>query len=292
MTIDQLRYFVAAASSDNFSKAAEQEFTTQSTISKQIKNLENEIEVQLFRRNKRRIFLSDAGRILLADAVSILDKVQTLRAHAEQFSTEDSDRIRVFSLPFVSQYNLRIAVKKFLEAHPTMNVEVFEVEEREILKQLEMNMGDVFIIRDNISLGRNYQSVPIASDNLALFVSNKHPLAREQSVSMEMLSEESFIFMHDYTSIYQLCVQSCEKAGFSPHIIRTARLDSIIGAVANEECVSLLMLKSANVFMLRDIIVVPIRPRIESNIVAVISPLTKKRQKVQQLIKMMTEYAI
>jgi DNA-binding transcriptional LysR family regulator len=292
MTIEQLRFFIAAASLESFSRAAEQEFTTQSTISKQISSLEKELGVQLFRRSNRRIQLNEMGKILFNDAVTIIDKVQTMFTHAEQFTSENSARIRIFSLPFVSQYNLRIAIKKFLESHPTMNVEVFEVEERELFRQLDMCGGDLFILRDNIPIEGKHQTVNITTDELALYVPSDHILAEQKSVSIEMLKNEQFVLMHDYTSIFQLCVKSFADAGIKPHIYNTARLDSIFGAIASGEAVSLLMTKNTNIFMLRGISVIPIRPRIESNVIGVIPPLANNKQMVLEITKLMAEYAI
>jgi len=292
MTIEQLRFFIAAASLESFSKAAEQEFTTQSTISKQISSLEKELGVQLFRRSNRRIQVNEMGRILLNDAVTIIEKVQTMITHAEQFTNENSTRIRIFSLPFVSQYNLRIAIKKFLEFHPTMSVEVFEVEERELFRQLDMGGGDLFIMRDNVSIEGKYQTVNITTDELALYVPSDHMFAGYKSVSIEMLQDEQFVMMHDYTSIYQLCIKSFSDAGIVPHIYNTARLDSIFGAIASGEAVSMLMIKNTNIFMLRGISVIPIRPRIESNVVGVIPPLANNKQMILEISKVMAEYAI
>ena len=66
-----------------------------------------------------------------------------------------------------------------------------------------------------------------------------HPLATRQKLSVTALTDQSFLLMHPYTSIYQLCMQIFQNAGIHPSILRTARVESLISAVAVGEGISL-----------------------------------------------------
>ena len=81
MTLEQLQYFVAIVESATFFDAAESLHIAQSTLSKQIRNLELELDVQLFDRSRRPASLTDAGRILYPDAVKLLKGVQGMEIH-------------------------------------------------------------------------------------------------------------------------------------------------------------------------------------------------------------------
>lgn len=71
MDIQQIQYFLEVVRSENFSVAAENLYTTQSSVSKNIKSLEKELNIQLFDRSKRQIQLTEAGKLVLKDARAI-----------------------------------------------------------------------------------------------------------------------------------------------------------------------------------------------------------------------------
>ena len=81
MELRQLRYFVKAAETLNFSEAAKQLFITQSTLSQQIRQLENELDIQLFQRNSHEVALTEAGNELLPYAKETLYAAQTCKEH-------------------------------------------------------------------------------------------------------------------------------------------------------------------------------------------------------------------
>ena len=74
MDIQQIQYFLEVVRSGNFSVAAENLYTTQSSVSKNIKSLEKELNIQLFDRGKRQIQLTEAGKLILKDAHSIVQE--------------------------------------------------------------------------------------------------------------------------------------------------------------------------------------------------------------------------
>ena len=89
-----------------------------------------------------------------------------------------------------------------------------------------------------------------------------HPLAAKSRLRLEELKDEDFIFMNPYTSIYNLCVIRCREAGFSPRILRTARVESILSAVLIGEGISLLAGNSVRIFKPEHIAVIPLTPEI------------------------------
>ena len=78
---------------------------------------------------------------------------------------------------------------------------------------------------------QKYHFVPLAKDRLCVMLPIDHPLAEKSSLTIADIAREPLILMHPYTSIYQLCMQLFEKADQKPHILRTARLESMISSV-------------------------------------------------------------
>lgn len=85
-----------------------------------------------------------------------------------------------------------------------------------------------------------------------------HPLATRQKLSVTALTDQSFLLMHPYTSIYQLCMQIFQNAGIHPSILRTARVESLISAVAVGEGISLFAESNFRLFQHEGVISVPL----------------------------------
>ena len=98
----------------------------------------------------------------------------------------------------------------------------------------------------------------LKEDRLVAVFPAGHPLSEKESLSLDQLSEESFILMPPHTSIYRLCMRSFHKAGIHPHILRTARAESIVSAVEIGEGISLLTESSYQLFHQPSLISVPI----------------------------------
>ena len=249
MTFDQLQYFVAVVESSTFFDAAESLHIAQSTLSKQIRNLELELDVQLFDRSRRHASLTEAGRALYPDAVKLLKGVQEMRQHLAPYQDSRKSIIHLGVLPILHQYRLNPILKQFTESHPEISLLIDEVED-EPLRQ-----------------GFRHGSYDLAHDRLVLLTPTDHPLAGRAAVPLEELSGESFILMHPDSSIHRLCLTACQKKGFQPAVTRTAKIESIVSAVAAGEAVSLLPYSNLDVFRHENVVVIPLQEPVAANVV-------------------------
>lgn len=104
----------------------------------------------------------------------------------------------------------------------------------------------------------HYHFFPIATDRICVMLPADHPLATRQKLSVTALTDQSFLLMHPYTSIYQLCMQIFQNAGIHPSILRTARVESLISAVAVGEGISLFAESNFRLFQHEGVISVPL----------------------------------
>jgi DNA-binding transcriptional LysR family regulator len=98
---------------------------------------------------------------------------------------------------------------------------------------------DLIIARTQLVNPHKHVFYPLAHDQLVVVLPRNHPLSKRKSIHIRELAQESFILMKPHTSIYQYCMQLFEQEHLHPHIVRTARLESIIGAVLIGEGISL-----------------------------------------------------
>lgn len=245
-----------------FLDAAHSLYISQSSLSKQIMKLEQELGVMLWDRSRRKAGLTEAGNIFYQDALILLKQYSQARNRLDRFRTESQLTLSVGTLPILTQYQLTPGFRDFQAAHPGIRLSLHEVEEPELMEGFEKGIYDLVIGREAMFYGANCQTQLIAGDQLAAVLDSSHPLAFRSSLCLEELKDEDFIFMNPYTSIYNLCVIRCREAGFSPRILRTARVESILSAVLIGEGISLLAGNSVRIFKPEHIAVIPLTPKI------------------------------
>ena len=262
MTFEQLQCFIASVEEKTFLDAAHSLYISQSSLSKQIMKLEQELGVMLWDRSRRKAGLTEAGNIFYQDALILLKQYSQARNRRDRFRTESQLTLSVGTLPILTQYQLTPGFRDFQAAHPGIRLFLHEVEELELMEGFEKGIYDLVIGREAMFYGANCQTQLIAGDQLAAVLDSSHPLAFRSSLCLEELKDEDFIFMNPYTSIYNLCVIRCREAGFSPRILRTARVESILSAVLIGEGISLLAGNSVRIFKPEHIAVIPLTPKI------------------------------
>ena len=262
MTFEQLQCFIASVEEKSFLDAAHSLYISQSSLSKQIMKLEQELGVMLWDRSRRKAGLTEAGNIFYQDALILLKQYSQARNRLDRFRTESQLTLSVGTLPILTQYQLTPGFRDFQAAHPGIRLSLHEVEEPELMEGFEKGIYDLVIGREAMFYGANCQTQLIAGDQLAAVLDSSHPLAFRSSLCLEELKDEDFIFMNPYTSIYNLCVIRCREAGFSPRILRTARVESILSAVLIGEGISLLAGNSVRIFKPEHIAVIPLTPKI------------------------------
>ena len=262
MTFEQLQCFIASVEEKTFLDAAHSLYISQSSLSKQIMKLEQELGVMLWDRSRRKAGLTEAGNIFYQDALILLKQYSQARNRLDRFRTESQLTLSVGTLPILTQYQLTPGFRDFQAAHPGIRLSLHEVEEPELMEGFEKGIYDLVIGREAMFYGANCQTQLIDGDQLAAVLDSSHPLAFRSSLCLEELKDEDFIFMNPYTSIYNLCVIRCREAGFSPRILRTARVESILSAVLIGEGISLLAGNSVRIFKPEHIAVIPLTPKI------------------------------
>jgi DNA-binding transcriptional LysR family regulator len=124
MELRHLRYFIAVAEELNFTRAAERLHVSQPPLSQQIKQLEEEVQVQLFDRNRRWVRLTRAGRLFLEQARQVLAQVERARLAARRTLEGEGDCLSVASTPWTSLTAVPRILRCFSEVHRQIQIEV------------------------------------------------------------------------------------------------------------------------------------------------------------------------
>lgn len=263
MTIEQLKYFAAVEQCANFSCAAEQLYTSQSTISKQIKALEKELGFSLFLRTTRKVEVTAAGKLFSPYAKRILAEYSAMRQATKWLAEKESTSIRLLSIPVIAQYGLIEAFSEFSGLHPHIHLQVEEQNSDVVLQELSRGAADIAILRSihpQFQSLHGLQSVPIIWDEICLLVNGQHPLAAQEEVPLRKLARETFCFLNTHTGISSFCIAECAKAGFVPYIQQTELSRySLQTVIETQAVVSLMARKVAEAIVTPNIRIVSLK---------------------------------
>jgi len=229
----QLEHFLAVARCKRFSRAAEECYISQSSLSKHIKALEEELGVELFVRGYSEVSLTPAGEMFLPFAKkTFLDYEEILQGLA-QYSPTAPLRIRIGALPLMDVYDLHSDIADFQVDDPGIQIDFHELNQGEILRHLEMNQLDVAFLRTDRLSAEEFEWIPLIRDEIMIVCSIRHPLARAHRVAVADLKDERFVLIDKQSSIYALFIEECRRGGFVPNVTFThARHEPLVSAVA------------------------------------------------------------
>lgn len=227
MDIKHLLYFIEVANVNSFSRAADNLFITQPTISKMIKNLEDELGVALFDRSKKQLALTDAGRIILEQAKLIDLAFHNLEAELDNLLGLKKGHIRIGLPPIFDAYLFLKIVSSFHEKYPGITFQLVEEGSKKIEDSVENNLLDVGVI---VLPTKNelFEYFAFMEEDLKLIVHSSHPLAEREEVNLAELRDEAFILYNKDFVLNDRIIHSCKSAGFTPTIIAESSQRSFI----------------------------------------------------------------
>lgn len=191
MELKKLEYLESVYRLRNFTKAAEEQFISQPSISTSIQSLEDELGIALVNRNTRPLSFTNAGEEFMTYVYRILKEVQNatnaMKLLAEQ--ELDSLRVAVYSSP-TSHLIHRIYID-FLNHFPQYTLSLHEFNQNDMLEQLYAGNIDIAytLLPENLDNSR-FKSIPITQCELCLMLSNRHHLSGNTSIALEQLSGE------------------------------------------------------------------------------------------------------
>jgi len=217
MELHQLRYFVTVADLGNFTRAAEKCLVAQPSLSQQIIKLERELGRPVFERLGRTVRLTDAGRVLYEQAVSVLATVDEAKRRVTELAETGSGTIAVGVIPTVAPYLLPALLKKFRSQFPRAAVKVYErVTEQTIRGCLEGEL-DVGLLA--LPIAEPHLAIEtLLTEELLLALAANHPLTRKKHISMQDISGEDFILLSETHCLGEQIVSFCKQQGCMPPI--------------------------------------------------------------------------
>ena len=224
MELRHLRYFVAVAEERHVTRAAERLGIQQPPLSQQIRALEAELEVQLFRRKPRGVELTQAGEALLAEARGILDRVEHAAAAARRIGRGEAGRI---GLGFTSSASFHPFVpriiREFREASPLLALSLEEAGTGELVDGLLAERIDAAFVRSPIGTAAELAVHSVLKEEMVAALPAGHRLTGGKAAArlpLAALEPETFILYRRPLGpgLYDAIIAACQRAGYSPRI--------------------------------------------------------------------------
>ncbi len=248
MKLDYIHEFKFLAQNGNYLDSANQLFISQSTLTRHIQALEANLGVPLFSRSTHKIALNVYGQTFLPYAEQIDQALQSLQNELSAQAKTVRGRIRIGAIPMMSYYNITDLLVQFKKTMPEVTLEITETDSSILKELVRSGQCDFAFVREISETEPEFDSMPFATDSLVAVLCSNHPLAAQDSVSITDLRNENFLLLPEDTLMHQLCMDLCQKAGFTPHINFTDyNGQNIINLVGKGVGCSLLMKRPASV---------------------------------------------
>jgi len=213
----QLQYFLILAEELNFSRAARRLYIAQPSLSQQIRQLENDLETDLFDRSVRPIRLTNAGQLLLGDAYNLVADVEATAREVRRAGRGEIGRLRI-GYSYGGLYDMVLALlRRVRQAWPDANMAIHQLPQREQLPALRMGRVDVVLARLTEPLTPDVVVRPLRDERLIAILPAEHPLAAGRTVNLSALSHEPFVMFPRRLEpvVFDNYIQACLQAGFN-----------------------------------------------------------------------------
>ncbi len=246
--IKQLRVFIAVASDLHFARAGERLGVSQSSISQQIKALEDRVGVKLLNRTTRAVKLTPAGEAFLAQIQEGLAKLDAAPRIASLTARGAAGELRIGFITSAIVDSLPDAIQAFREKYPAVTLQLRHLNSRAQIDSIMSQKLDIGFIRTPIREPSLYTQLVIREGFVAV-INITNPLASKRDFSLRDLADQPLVqHNHDPEIPYQSrLIALCQQHGFRPYVVQeTPDTTGIVGLVAAGVGIAILPVSVAN----------------------------------------------
>jgi LysR family transcriptional regulator, low CO2-responsive transcriptional regulator len=190
-TLHQLKVFAAVASHNSFTRAAEELFLTQPTVSMQVKQLAKTVGLPLFEQVGKKLYLTEAGKELYATCQDIFERLDRFEIAIADIKGLKQGTLRI-AVVTTAKYVIPRILGPFCQRYPGIDISLTVTNHQRLVDSLTANQHDLYILSqppEDIDV----TVVPFLENPLVVLAARNHPLAKEKNIPIARLAEETFI---------------------------------------------------------------------------------------------------
>lgn len=226
MTLQELRYIVALADTGHFGKAAEACFISQSTLSTQVKKLEDFLGVVLFDRSLKQVTLTSVGREIIASARLILAEANRIRELARQTDDPMERTVNLGVIPTLGPYYLPHVLKQLHRTYPKLRLLLREEMTPHVLSHLTDGKLDAGLLALPVD-DANLEVVPLFKEPFLAAVPAKHKLANSATIKIKDLAKAGLLLLEEGHCLRDHALEACHLDGMQNEEISATSLETL-----------------------------------------------------------------
>jgi len=242
MELRHLRYFVAVAEELSFTRAAKRMNIAQPPLSQQIRQLEDELGLRLLHRTRRRVEISDAGRVFLERARRILREIDEAAIQAQRAQRGETGSISIGFFEYISYTFLPPILRDFRKNFPGVELQLRWIPVIGQADALRRGEIDVSFLRP-VSDFAGISTVRLLKEPFVLAVPSEHRLAARDAVSLEECALEPFVLYEQRAApdFHSTILRMCGAAGFTPRMmLEIGQIHTALGVVSSGSALAFL----------------------------------------------------
>ena len=224
MNLQQLRYLHEIVQHElNISDAAKALYTSQPGLSKQIKSLEEELGIEIFVRNGKRLTaITEPGKAVLEIAQRMLHDVENLKQVGQEFRSQDSGSLTIATTHTQARYALPPVVKQFIKRYPKIKLNLHQGSPTQIAQQVLNGEADIAIATESLIMYDELTTLPCYEWHHCIVVPTEHPLLTEKKLTLKKIARYPII-TYDFAFSGRGKINAAFNAhNITPNIVLTA----------------------------------------------------------------------
>ncbi len=261
MDIQHIRYFLAIAKFQSFSKAAQQLYVTQPILTRCVKNLEKELGTPLIIRSTKSFALTDAGNALVLHGTDLVQKHQDIYRNIQDVEDFEVGEIHISCPGVLLDMYFPKLVTEYRKQHPAVRITIQESGTRTVVRDVQDGSADIGLVMLPLDNGESLNIVPIVHDEVHVFTGKEHPFAREDTIHICQLKGHDIITYNQDTTLYNILLRMCHDHNFSPIIAFQSMMPNfIMDILTYGTCIGVLPAPILQRFPEKNLVSIPLRP--------------------------------
>ncbi len=225
----ELETFIAVATAESFSSAAQQLHVTQPTVTGRIQRLEAMLGAQLLKRTTRKVETTAQGALLLREATKTLAGLAQLVETMRQQARVSRRRVVIAATPTIAALRLPPIIQAYSARYPDVEVELLDLQYASVLAAIDEGRADVALLAYE-GTDSAYRFQPLWSDDMLLVAPRGHPLAKKKSIGAEQLASVPLIVVDQYQAVRARISAALQQRGLTlPAAKVVGNLNTLLG---------------------------------------------------------------
>ncbi|UOQ87309.1 LysR family transcriptional regulator [Gracilibacillus salinarum] len=285
MEIRQIQYFMEVAKREHMTEAAVHLHVAQSSVSRQIYNLENELGVDLFIREGRSVKLTPLGKIFFERMKQATYMMEEAKREVQEYLDPEKGTVRIAFPISMAAHTLPSIIYAFRQRHPEAQFQMSNALYYDLIDGVADGNFNLAMIAPMPDKGNDkINGTTLFTESIVALVPLNHPFAKRKSITLEELSNDPFVVLPEGFVFRDQVIEACNKAGFSPQVAFEGKdIDALKGLVSAGLGVALMPEMTLVDNTPISTVVVPLSDRTVSRTVGVIFPTQRKLLPTEEL---------